>query len=99
MTERVSGGWGRRVVYGVHALIIANFLVEILYASWVIFVILAPEGGGGALMDQAATVDMDLMARRRLYATECWIAIAGLAVYLAITEIGPRLRAIRASQD
>jgi hypothetical protein len=32
------------------------------------------------------------MVTRRLYAIECWIAIAGLCIYLAITEIGPRLR-------
>ena len=32
---------------------------------------------------------------RRLYAVECWLAIAGLSIYLAITEIGPRLAAQR----
>lgn len=89
------GRLGRWVLYGVHVAIIVNFLVEIGYASWVIFVVLAPEGGGGALMAQAASVDMELLTRRRLYATECWIAIAGLAIYLGITEIGPRLRTVR----
>ena len=34
---------------------------------------------------------------RRLYAVECWLAIAGLAIYLALTEIGPRLRRHRES--
>jgi len=33
---------------------------------------------------------------RRLYAIECWIAIAGLAIYLAITEIGPRFWRLQA---
>jgi hypothetical protein len=32
------------------------------------------------------------MVTRRLYATEFWIATCGLAVYLAITEMAPRLR-------
>ena len=39
------------------------------------------------------------MVTRRLYAIECWIAIAGLSVYLAITEIGPRLRDARGVRD
>ena len=31
------------------------------------------------------------MTVRRLYASEVWISIAGLAIYLAITEYLPRL--------
>jgi hypothetical protein len=34
-----------------------------------------------------------MMVTRRLYAAEFWIAFAGLAVYLAITEIKPRFYA------
>lgn len=79
----------------VHWIIIINFLIEIVYASYVIFVILKPETGGGPLMDAAKTIDLDLMTRRRLYAIECWLAIVGLAIYLALTEIGPRLKAMR----
>ena len=79
----------------IHWVIIINFLIEIIYASYVIFVILKPETGGGPLMDAAKTIDLDLMTRRRLYAIECWLAISGLAIYLALTEIGPRLKAMR----
>jgi hypothetical protein len=73
----------------IHWLIIGNFLVEICYASYVIFVVIAPEGGG-PLWGAAKTFPHEQMVTRRLYALECWIAIAGLAAYLAITEIGPR---------
>ena len=75
----------------VHVIIIVNFLFEIGYASYMIFSVLAPEGGGGPLFEQAKTMPFEQMVTRRLYAVECWIAIAGLAIYLAITEIGPRL--------
>ncbi len=81
-----------------HAFIILNFLAEIAYASWMIFEVLQP-AGAGPLGQRALTLDHEWMVTRRLYAIECWIAIAGLSVYLAITEIGPRLRAARAPRD
>ena len=82
----------KNALLAIHWIIIINFVVEIVYASYIIFVVLKPEMGGGPLMEQAKSIDMDLMMRRRLYAIECWLAIAGLSIYLAITEIGPRLR-------
>ena len=85
----------RYALLAIHWIIILNFLVEIIYASYIIFVVLKPEAGAGPLMDAAKSIDLDLMTRRRLYAIECWLAISGLAVYLAITEIGPRLKAQR----
>ena len=82
----------RALLYGLHGLIIANFLFEMGYAAYLIFFVVVPEGGGGGpLMGQAATMPFELMVTRRLYAAEFWIATAGLAIYLAITEIGPRL--------
>lgn len=87
-TPRARWSWPWRVL---HAVIIVNFAAEIFYVGWIIFVVLAPEGGtSGPLWAQAGQIDMDLMARRRLYAIEGWIAIAGLSVYLAITEVAPR---------
>jgi hypothetical protein len=83
--------WKRRALLGLHAVIIVNFLVEIAYATWMIFSVLQPEGGG-PLGARALELDHQWMVTRRLYAIECWIAIAGLCIYLAITEIGPRLR-------
>ena len=35
---------------------------------------------------------------RRLYASETWIAIVGLSLYLAITEIAPRLQATNSTE-
>ena len=75
-----------------HWFIILNFLVEIIYASYIIFSVLKPDEISGPLMEQAKFIDLDLMTRRRLYAIECWLAISGLAIYLAITEIAPRLK-------
>ena len=77
-----------------HIFIILNFLIEIGYASWMIFDVLHPDGVG-PLGTTALTLDHELMVTRRLYAIECWIAIAGLSVYLALTEVGPRLREAR----
>jgi len=76
----------------VHGLVLLNFLTGMGYAAYVLFVVLAPEGGGGPLWSRAAEVPMELMARRRLYALEFWVAFAGFAVYLALTEIVPRMR-------
>lgn len=91
-------GWRGRALLALHAFIILNFLVEIAYASWMIFEVLQP-AGAGPLGERALTLDHEWMVTRRLYAIECWIAIAGLSVYLAITEIGPRLRDARGVRD
>lgn len=90
-------GWKRQALMALHVLIIVNFLVEIGYASWMIFDVLQPEGGG-PLGGRALKLDHEWMVTRRLYAIECWIAIAGLSVYLALTEVGPRLRAMRSDE-
>lgn len=34
-------------------------------------------------------IPMNVILRRRLYANEAWVAIAGLSIYLAITELIP----------
>jgi len=49
-------------------------------------------GGGGPLFGRAGKISFELMVTRRLYAIECWIAIAGLCIYLAITVMYPRIR-------
>ena len=72
---------------GIHYLIILLFLSELIYLSYVIFIVLRPEMGGVTLSDNAAIIDMDLMTKRRLYAIEFWIAFSGFAIYLAITEL------------
>jgi hypothetical protein len=77
----------------VHGLILLNFITGMAYAGFVVFVILAPEGGGGPLWGRAAEVPMELLAKRRLYALEFWVAFSGFAIYLALTELVPRMRA------
>lgn len=76
----------------VHGLILLNFITGMAYAGFVVFVILAPEGGGGPLWGRAAEVPMELLAKRRLYALEFWVAFSGFAIYLALTELLPRMR-------
>ncbi len=80
----------RVLLLAVHWAIIINFLIEIVYAGHMVFNVIAPEGGG-PLMGRAAEFPFEKMMTRRLYASEAWIAITGLSLYLAITEIGPRM--------
>jgi hypothetical protein len=80
----------RPLVLLLHWTIILNFLFEIGYASYMVFGVFALDGGG-PLFDRALSLPHEQMVTRRLYAIECWIAMAGLSVYLAITEIRPRL--------
>lgn len=75
----------------IHWLIILHLLVEVVYSAYVIFVVLQPEGHSGPLMSKATEIPFELMVTRRLYALECWVATGALAIYLAITEIAPRL--------
>ena len=73
-----------------HWFIIFNLLIQIAYASYMIFFVVTPAEGSGPLLGAADTFPVEKMVTRRLYAIECWIAIAGLSIYLAITEIRPR---------
>lgn len=68
-----------------HGVIIINFVIEIIYGFYQIFFVLLPPGGKkGPLMGAAKNVSFELMTKRRLFATETWIAISGLAIYLAV---------------
>jgi hypothetical protein len=78
-----------------HWFLIVNFAVNVLYAAYQVFFVLVPEGHLGPLGAAASEVSPDLMMTRRMYAIEAWISIAGLAIYLAITEYLPRLLAAR----
>ncbi len=74
-----------------HAVIIVNFAANMLYAAYMVFVGMAPEGHVGPLWSAATSMDPQLLMIRRLYAIEFWISTAGLALYLAVTEYLPRL--------
>lgn len=100
--ERLRDDLGMRVkrllLYGLHWAIIVNFVIEIAYAGYVVFAVLAPPGHSGPLFEKALEIPHELMVTRRLYALEFWLAMAGLAIYLALTEIGPRLKRERADR-
>ena len=85
----------RTLLLGIHWLIILHLLAEIAYTGYMVFEVLRPESGGGALFSRAQDIPFELMVTRRLYAIECWIATVGLAIYLALTEVGPRLKRAR----
>jgi hypothetical protein len=74
-----------------HWFLIVNFLVEIFYSAYQLFFVV---GGGGPLFNRARDISFELLVKRRLYAIEAWIALAGLSIYLAITEILPRKKAL-----
>ncbi len=79
-------GWLRVI----HWVIIVNFVIEIAYAGYMVFVVLRPEGVSGPLFAAATSIPHELMMTRRAYATESWIAISGLSIYVGITEVLPR---------
>ncbi len=78
----------------IHVAILVNFVFEVIYAGYMVFVVVKPEGAGfGPLGAGAKAVTFEMMVTRRLYAAEFWIAFAGLAIYLAVTEMKPRFYA------
>ena len=103
MSEPVSkrtATWtrGKIALYTLHWGLIVNMAIEAFYASYMVFSVLRPEGVSGPLWGAAKQLIVeqpDLMHARRAYATEAWIAIVGLSIYLAITEIVPRLQRYR----
>lgn len=73
-----------------HWAIIVNFALQIAYGSYMVFFVVRPEGVSGPLGAVANAIPPEMMITRRLYASETWLAIVGLALYIAITEILPR---------
>ena len=82
----------------IHWVIIVNFAIQIIYASYMVFFVVT-NGSSGPLFGSAQTMPFEQMMVRRQYATECWIAIVGLSLYLAVTEILPRRLGQNARQD
>jgi hypothetical protein len=71
-----------------HWFIIINFAVGILYGAYLSMFVFG--GGGLPLFRRASTESLEIILKRRLYSLETWVAISGLATYLAITEVLPR---------
>ena len=74
----------------IHWVIIANLLVQCIYGSYMVFFVVTG-GHSGPLGGAANEIPFELMMTRRLYASETWIAISGLSLYLGMTEILPRI--------
>jgi len=72
-----------------HWFIIFIFILEIGYGLYMVF--FAVGGSRLPLMARAVETPVEVILKRRLYAIETWIAIAGLAIYLALTEFLPIL--------
>lgn len=72
-----------------HWFIILNFLAEIFYGFYMVFFVVG--GGRYPLWSRAVETPMEVILKRRLFAIEVWIAISGLAVYLALTRFLPRI--------
>jgi len=70
-----------------HWVIIINALVGIIYGTYMVFFVI---GGGYPLFQRAREIPTEVLLQRRLFAIETWVAVGGLSVYLAITEILPR---------
>jgi hypothetical protein len=78
----------KRIWRYIHSLIIINFMIEILYSFYMVFFVIG--GGKWPLLRKAVETPLEVILKRRLYAIEAWIAVGGLCVYLAITELLPQ---------
>jgi hypothetical protein len=71
-----------------HWILIVNFLLQIVYGVYMVFFVVG--GSKWPLFARAVDTPVQVILKRRLYGVETWIAIAGLSIYLAITEIFPK---------
>lgn len=74
-----------------HVVIIGNLVAQIFYIGWQVFVVFRLPGHIGPAFGAALEMPFEQMVTRRLYAIEGWMAFLGLAFYLAITEMLPRM--------
>jgi hypothetical protein len=74
----------------IHWVIILNLAIQVCYGGYMVFVVTAPEGVSGPLWAAARSMPFEQMITRRAYASETWLAIVGLSLYIGITEILPR---------
>lgn len=78
----------KRIWKVIHSLVIINFIVEIGYSFYMVFFVIG--GGKFPLLRRAVETPLEVILKRRLYAIEAWLAVAGLVLYIAVTEILPR---------
>ena len=81
----------------IHGLVIVNFVIEILYSFYMVFFVIG--GGKWPLFRKAVETPIEVILKRRLYAIEAWVAIGGLCLYIAITELLPQRLSIKLAPD
>ena len=72
-----------------HWFIILLFITQIFYGFYMVFFVVG--GTRYPLMKRAIETPVEVILKRRLYAIETWIAVTGLAVYIALTEFLPNI--------
>jgi len=82
----------QKLIKLLHWVLILTLVQEFLYASYMIFFVVKPDGVSGPLLNAARSIPFELMVTRRLYALEAWISFGALAIYLGITVIYPRFK-------
>ena len=70
-----------------HRAFIAIFVAQMVYGYYMVFFV---GGNPLPLFGQATEMGAEDLVLRRLYSIETWLAIGGLALYLALTEVLPR---------
>ena len=83
------------ILYLIHYGIIVWIFLTVLNSAYQISFVYTVPGHSWPLMGESSGLDYETMMIRRAYAIEAWVAMVGLAIYLAITEINPRLKRIR----
>ncbi len=86
----------KAIVLIIHWFIIINFILQILNGAYQVSFVYTVKGHSFPLLGASSELSYENMMIRRAYAIETWIAITGLSIYLAITEINPRLKKLRA---
>lgn len=77
-----------------HWFIIIWFLLTILNGAYQVSFVYTVEGQTWPLLGSSASLDYEIMMIRRAYAIETWLATTGLTIYLALTEIRPRMKKV-----
>jgi hypothetical protein len=70
-----------------HRAFIVIFIAQMMYGYYMVFFV---GGNPLPLFGQATEMGAEDLVLRRLYSIETWLAIGGLALYLALTEVLPR---------
>lgn len=69
-----------------------------MYGFYIVFFVVG--GSRFPLWMRAVKTPMEVILKRRLYAIEVWIAIAGLVIYPALTEyLLRKLQALKDSEE